>query len=219
MTVLRALDWEAVRRQYDLRVAAHQELVALFDGTNSERFAQFALGIVRKEANYSAAEHALGPKVRAENQNADARLKRLAEQFADLPNGRLVPLKVHDANLKYLKIAVGSELACMMNPTRCWVTNVRTVWTDLVIKHNDNVALANEQLQLYERSEATPGMDYEVWSDLNGELDVALTRISDDGAARAYEAGVEPGSIKYLWADSIANTLFDSLRPRRRSRR
>jgi len=37
-----------------------------------------------------------------------------------------------------------------------------------------------------------------------------MTRISDLGSALAARAGVEPGEIKYLWADATANVLYVS---------
>jgi len=35
----------------------------------------------------------------------------------------------------------------MLNPRRYWVTNVRTIWAHLLVKHNDDVCRANDELE------------------------------------------------------------------------
>ncbi len=34
-----------------------------------------------------------------------------------------------------------------MNPGVCWVANTRTIWANLVVKHADNIAETNEELE------------------------------------------------------------------------
>ena len=43
-------------------------------------------------------------------------------------------------------------------------------------------------------------------------LEVALRRIGEDGQMLATKAGVEPGTITYLWADAIAAYLYSAHR-------
>jgi hypothetical protein len=47
-----------------------------------------------------------------------------------------------------------------------------------------------------------------MWQALHAELAGTVTRISEQGAKLAKQAGVMPGPIRYLWADAIANQLY-----------
>jgi hypothetical protein len=96
----------------------------------------------------------------------------------------------------------------MLNPRVCWVANVRTIWTHLVIKHADNFQKAAEELQLYRDSDVTSEMAYEMWQAIHGELAGTITRVAEEGAQLAKRAAVSPGSVKYIWADAIANQLY-----------
>jgi len=79
----------------------------------------------------------------------------------------------------------------------------------LVIKHADNFAVANEALGLYRDAEATSEMPYQVWVAIHAELAASMTRIAEEGERLAIAAWVRPGGIKYLWADAIANALYE----------
>jgi uncharacterized protein (DUF924 family) len=98
----------------------------------------------------------------------------------------------------------------MVNPNVCWVANTRTIWTHLVIKHADNFATADEELNLYRSQDDTSEMAYRVWAEIHRELAASMTRIAEEGERLARAASVLPGSIKYLWADAIANALYAS---------
>jgi hypothetical protein len=174
------------------------------------QFANLALGISDADGNYSAAEHHLGPKILYPpyNLNAEQRVFELAGKFSTLKDARTVPDLIEQAQLSYLKIGVGSEISCMVNPQVCWVANTRTIWTHLVIKHNDNIQTADEHLQLYREADITSEMDYQMWSAIHAELRVALTRIAEDGQAKAQKKNVIPGSITYIWADAIASAFY-----------
>jgi len=100
-----------------------------------------------------------------------------------------------------------------MNPTICWVANTRSIWTHLVVKHADDYARANEELGLYRTADVSSEMAYAAWSAIHAELDVALTRLSDEGSLRARRAEVNSGEIKYLWADAIANAVYEAHSP------
>ena len=78
-----------------------------------------------------------------------------------------------------------------------------------MIKHADNFDLANEELTLYREGIADSQMAYRIWSEIHGRLDTALTRIAEEGARRATRSSVQPGTIPYLWADAIANGLYE----------
>lgn len=208
MSVFDEIHWEEVRQHYDERVETHERLLQLHDGNLRKEFFRLALGIERNAGNYSAAEHGIGPRIGAENSNYEERVFKLATELRGLSNGRSVPKAIRDAGLRYLAVGVGSELSCMVNPMVCWVANTRTIWTHLVVKHADNVAVADEALKLYRDGDASSEMAYKIWTAIHRELDTAMTRIADLGTARARNADVEPGDIKYLWADAIANYLY-----------
>src|SRR6266851_1076495 len=138
-SLLESLNWSDVRRHYDERVAVHEELLQLHTTSDVYKFSALMLGISKAAANYSADEHAIGPRVLAENINAEVRLFDLATCFIALRTARSVPDLIRGAKLARLGIGVGSEASCMLNPKICWVANTRTLWAHLVVKHNVNV--------------------------------------------------------------------------------
>lgn len=209
MSILSSVDWPSVRRHYDTRARVSDYLKALQQDNSTIKFADLALGISNPDANYSAAEHWLGPKILENNINAEKQVFDLAYKFAKLENARQVPELIKKAQIKYLQIGVGSEISCLINPEVCWVANKRTIWTHLIIKHADNVAKADEELKLYNEADATSEMAYRMWAAIHAELDVALTRIAEQGSVLAKAAKIEPGNIVYLWADAIASHLYD----------
>jgi hypothetical protein len=217
MSVLDELNWVEVKEQYDVRMGVRARLDRHFSATDYRNFFDLALGISDSAGNYSAVEHNLGPQVRAANPDSDQQVSRLAGSFRQLSSAREVPELIRNAQIRYLSIGVGSELSCLMNPTVCWVANTRTIWTDLVVKHADDFNRANEQLDLYRTADVDSEMDYAAWSGIHAELDVALTRISEEGSQLARTASVKPGSIKYLWADAIANAVYEAHSPRART--
>lgn len=209
MSALNSLDWAEVRSLYDERVTAHKTALKLHTKGRVADFCSLILGISDPTGNYSAAEHGLGPKILAMNLNAEHRVFQLAEQFIPLTHARSVPAIIRQANLQYLRIGVGSEISCLMNPKHCWVANVKTIWTHLVIKHADNFDKANEELQLYRDADVESEMDYQMWEAIHAELAASLTRIAEEGQRLATKAKVTPGKITYIWADAIAALLYD----------
>ena len=114
------------------------------------------------------------------------------------------------ARLAYLKIGVGSEISCMVNPKVCWVANTRTIWTHLVIKHADSIRKADEELKHYRQADVSSEMDYQMWTAIHAELRVALTRIAELGQENAKKSKITPGGITYIWADAIASALYEA---------
>ncbi len=171
------------------------------------------MGISNPSGNYSSVEHGLGPKILGTNARAEPRILALAKEFFSLKHARMVPEMIRKAQIKFLQIGVGSELSCMINPKVCWVANTRTIWTHLVIKHNDDIGKADQELALYREADVASEMAYQMWAAIHAELDVALTRIGEMGKQLASEAGIIPGDITYLWADAIASDLYDRHHP------
>jgi hypothetical protein len=213
MSVLDELNWQNVREQYDVRLEVHGRLNRLFAAVEPRPFFELAVGISDSAANYSASDHRLGPRIGSENVDPERRVRHLASEFRGLRSARDVPEIIRQASIKYLSIGVGSELSCLMNPTICWVANTRSIWTHLVVKHADDYARANEELGLYRTADVSSEMAYAAWSAIHAELDVALTRLSDEGSLRARRAEVNSGEIKYLWADAIANAVYEAHSP------
>jgi hypothetical protein len=210
MSVLDHLDWMQVRAHYDERVNVHQRLLKLLDSGLLDPFARLLLGIAETAGNYSAAEHGLGPKILTMNgPNAPKRIADLAKSFRALTKPRDVPPLIRAAGLSYLWIGVGSEASCMMNPEVCWVANTRSIWTHLVIKHEDNIATADEALDLYRSGDPSSEMAYKIWADIHRSLETAMTRVAEEGANLASKGGVKPGEIVFLWADAIASALYE----------
>lgn len=209
MSALDTIAWTKVRSHYDERVQIHGELLGLRGAGKTRQFASLLLGVSNSAGNYSAAEHGLGPKILADNINAEQRVAALGEKFIALRTAREVPRLIRGAQIRYLQIGVGSEASCMLNPEVCWVANTRTIWTHLVIKHADDFAKANEELKLYRNADVTSEMAYQMWAHIHQELATSMTRIAEEGEKLARRAEIRPGEIRYLWADAVANALYD----------
>jgi hypothetical protein len=200
MAILDSIDWAAARRHYDDRVRVSSALAQLYNQKSVDKFANLALGITDADGNYSAREHGLGPKILypGHNWNAERKVFEPAGEFISLTDARGVPELIARADLTYLKIGVGSEISCIVNPKVCWVANTRTIWTHLVIKHADSIRKADEEFKLYRETDASSEMDYQ---------NIALTRIAEIGQGNAKKSKITPGSITYIWADAIASAL------------
>jgi hypothetical protein len=96
-----------------------------------------------------------------------------------------------------------------MNPTACWVTNRRTIWCHLLVKHDGDISRANEELELYRDADADSEMNYSVWTVLHGELATSMPVLAEQGAIQARRVGVPVGTLTFLWADSIAGWLYE----------
>ena len=208
MSVLASLNWTAVRDQYDIRAQTHVELLDLFRTHRNAEFIELLLGISDPSGNYSASEHGIGPKIIAENTRIEQRLCSVVEEFLNVTNAHDVPPIIRGARLRYFQIGVGSEASCMVNPQYCWVANVRTIWTHLVYKHDDNFSKADQELELYREADVASEMAYQMWQALHADLAGTITRISEQGARLAKVAGIVPGPFRYIWADAIAGQLY-----------
>jgi hypothetical protein len=210
MAILKGFDWRAVKHHYDKRAGISNQLQHLHEQRNVSDFAQLAVGLSDFHANYSASEghRPLGPYILGSNTNAERRLFELAENFTVLADAHKIPEIIRAARIKYLFIGVGSEISCMMNPRICWVANRRTIWTHLVIKHADDIAKADAELELYKDSNETSEMAYNKWAAIHGELSVALTRIAEESRSLSKKSKIPAGEISFLWADAIASHLY-----------
>ncbi|MBS1002256.1 hypothetical protein JK169_14855 [Acetobacter persici] len=207
-SVLDVIIWNDALEHYKARMRVHRRLLALHESRKTSAFAKLLLGISDNQGNYSARDHGLGPRILSENLNAEMSLFRVSEKFLTLENAYNVPKIIREANLKYFRIGVGSETSCMINPQVCWISNTRSIWTHLVFKHGGNFSRANEELELYRNEDETSEMAYRKWAAIHRDMKDTLAEILNQGSLRAKSALIEPGKVKYLWADAIANALY-----------
>ena len=201
------ISMEDVRHHYDDRVEIHKTLIKLLKNGNVIEYVNLALGINDFRGNYSADEHKLGPKILSEN--TPSSVFRLAQKFYTCYSVTHIPKTIYESNLSYLKIGVGSEMATMLKPDMFWVGNIRTIWTHLLIKHGWDYDKADEELELYRDDDISSEMAYQVWRDIYLSMEPNLNTLIKIGNEYASRTGVKEGKLKYLWADAIANSLYE----------
>ena len=52
-------------------------------------------------------------------------------------------------------------------------------------------------------------MAYQIWRDIYLSMEPNLNKIIEIGKKYALQSGVKAGKLKYLWADAIANALYE----------
>lgn len=207
-SVLNALKWNDIASHFRTRVKASKELLLLHDEGEVRKFAQLAIGITSAIGNYSAGEHPiLKIGITTENVGWDERVFRLASEFRKLSDVSQVPGLIADARLKYLQISVGSEISCMVNPTVCWVCNLRTIWLHLA--WTDGPGKAGQLLQLYRTGASVSDMAYMRWAEVyHPILRETLIEVASEGRQLAEQENVPPGDEVFLWADAIASYAY-----------
>ncbi len=201
------IDYTAARSLYLKRFETHKQLRDFLDHGNVDSYIQLALAIKNPHGNFSAYEHGLGPRILASSKPDKVFL--LAGQFDACKSPKEVSGAIRKANLAYLKISVGSEMAAMLCPDRFWVANRRTIWAHLVLKHGGSVSLANEELHLYAQGDLDSEMAYKIWEEIYLELGGNLAKLASLGSKEALKQNIPPGDLQYLWADAVADTLFN----------
>ena len=214
MDVFNVINLVDVKSHYDLRVKTHYRLLQMHNDGLVDDFASLALGEGKGEddasGNYSAREHSLGSRILQSNRNAAQRVFDLASELLACKSPMEVTILIRRANLISLKVGVGSEISCMMQPSLCWVTNVRTVWAHLVVKYGGNRGKADEALLLYRQSDTESEMAYRMWEAIHDEMGQDMERIFVIGKQLSAAGGVESGDLRFLWADAVANGLYDA---------
>ena len=205
--LLAQIDFLEARDLYHRRELAHHDLRQLFAAEDFDGFAHLALGISNVAGNYSAAEHRLGPRILHEATAAD--VFDLATAIEECRDTHHLPKLIYDHDVPYLKISVGSEIAMMLKPEVHWVGNVRTIWSHLLLKHLGNRSRANQELALYRDGERDSEMDYAIWRDVYLAIEPSMLQLARLAAEAARDRGIEPGTLRYMWPDSVASTLFD----------
>jgi hypothetical protein len=129
------IDMHDVKEHYMHRKDVSKQLIKyLKEGTERE-YVELAVGITDHLANYSAHEHQLDPRIL--DNNSISSVFNLAQRMSS-KNLKVthLPKTIYQANLPYLKISVGSEMASLLQPKRFWVGNVSSemnyqIWRDI----------------------------------------------------------------------------------------
>lgn len=208
-SVLKGLDWNEGASHYRQRAKTGAQLRGFLESRQVRQFAELAIGLSDATGNYSAAEH---PKIRASipmNLNWQGRVFNLATQFVPLNDAGQVPALIEKANLDYLKISVGSEISCMVNPQVCWVCNRRTIWTHLAWTRG--FGEAEQLLEAFKQGDSDSEMAYSNWAAaFHPELGGSLREIAEEGGKLSLAASIPPGGLTFLWADAIASQAYDN---------
>ena len=202
------LEMPDVWQHYLGRRSSHRLLLKHLKNQDKKAYAKLALGITDASGNYSAAEHGLGPRIRSSV--SDGTVFNLAQQILVCPGPKQLPPIISGANIPYLKISVGSEMAAMLRPDLFWVGNVRTVWSHLLVKHQEDYDKANEELELYRDGDWDSEMAYHVWATIYVTMEKNLGIIEKDGSAEAKKQKVKIGKLRYLWIDAICDALYNA---------
>lgn len=200
------LDGSHIATHYDNRCRVSYELRELLRSGRRRDYLELALGVSDIAGNYSASDHHLGEPILA--YNSEEALFRLAQSLADesLTTQQMLRL-IYEANLSHLKIGVGSEMACMLQPHKFWVGNVRTIWCHLLVRHNCDQDSVNVELQAYRDHDNNSEMAYRLWREIyprmRNDLHTLASWVNEQSAVTPAE---QPD---YLWVDAICSELFE----------
>ena len=204
--ILNSLHMRQVRRNYFDRKKVGKELRRRLSKGSAIDFAELALGISNPTGNYSAAEHNLGPKILSKRNPTV--IRDLALDIARSTTAKAMLDLIYQANIPWLKVGVGSEMAMLLKPKEFWVANTRTVWAHLLLKHNFSLAKANEELKLYRSGDQDSEMAYRIWRAIYLEIGSSVVGLTARGDIAAISQNVTPGKRQNLWFDSIATALY-----------
>lgn len=205
---LEALDIREVRSHYFARKAVSKQLREIVDDEgHRDRFLDLALGISNFRGNYSASDHQLGDKILYFT-SADG-VYTLARRIGECATPGEMLDAIYKANVPFLKIGVGSEIAMMLRPKRFWVANTRSIWANLLIKHGFNYKDTNNELRLYRDQETTSKMDYQLWAQIYPEIKKNFAELGRLADLAAEKQGVKTGRLRYIWFDAIASALYE----------
>lgn len=202
------IDMHDVKAHYKRRKNISSDLIKLLNDGTKKEYVELAVGIIDPFANYSAYEHQLGPRI-LENNSISSVFKLALRMSSENLNVTNLPKTIYDANLPYLKISVGSEMASMLQPNKFWIGNVRTIWSHLVIKHEGDRERADEELELYRIGDVSSEMNYQIWRNIYLSMEHSLDVIQSISFAWAKREAIKPGKLKFLWIDAFCNALYE----------
>ena len=200
------LNFRDVLDQYNVRVAMSTRLISHLNSDRKQEYIGLALGMDDMHGNYSARDHDLGPKILA-GRSPDT-VFAFAKQLQSVKDSLDLQHLIYKANIPYLNISVGTEIALMLQPSVHWVANSRSIWSHLLVKHR-SISKAKEELKLYRDGFDNGEMAYRLWCAIHTDMHANVCLLSDLGTAAALDQGVEPGEDDYLWADAVSNALYE----------
>lgn len=191
--------WAHVCKLYKIRSNLHKKLLMLRSSGAVDEYLDLALGISDRLANYYSVE-VRKQALLVRHLNSPDLIMSMADKFLKLEDGRDVPTIVRDAGLLHVGLATGSEIACLLNPRTCWVTNRRTIWVHLFDSGGADAPKTDAKvsaLKLYER----PAFHIPVG--------ITLAKLGEIHAARAHSEGIQT-DLTFLWADAVADGIYAS---------
>ena len=191
--------YDHYRTRYDVAKRLHHLLVK----NDIQKYATLAVG----EGNYSASDHDLGPRILGSS--TPQSVFSLGSKLRTINSAQSMLTEVYKASIPYLKVSVGSEMAMMLRPKFHWVANTRSIWAHLLIKHNFDFITANEELKLYRENDVDSQMSYRVWREIHAEMKTNFRKLAILGAKEAKAQNCQHGGLVYLWADAVANELYE----------
>lgn len=200
------LDYSRVIKSYNQRIVISKRLQSLLNKNKVADYVNLALGINDPFGNFSAAEHSLGPRILSGRSISS--VFQLAIKLAEVQNESELRNLIYNENIPYLKISVGTEMAMLLQPAVHWVANTRSIWSHLLVKHG-SINTANEALYLYRQGSQESEMAYKIWCAVHAAMEPDLRKLAVAGTKAANDQGIEPGTIEYIWADAIANALYE----------
>lgn len=203
--VWNGIDYSIAKKLYESRCRIHQTLLKAFQGNDVHGYVQLALGIIERGGNYSAAEYGLGPKIL--NQSPPERVFQLAGKLFNCNDPKQILDIIYKESIPNLKVSVGSEMAALLKPDLFWVVNARTIWAHFVMEKK-KVESANLILSAY-HEDMPSDMEYNKWKQIYPFVGPSMTTLASIGADIAKLNGITPGTVRFLWADAIADTAYN----------
>lgn len=201
--MFRLLNMSNIYDHFETRLDVATRLRYLLDHNNIKEYATLAVG----DGNYSASDHNLGPQILGNSPPQS--IFNLGRRLITTNSAQDMLSAVYRANIPYLKVSVGSEMAMMLRPKLHWVANTRSIWAHLLIKYDFNFITANEALTLYRESDADSEMKYNVWRAIHAEMQENFKKVAILGVREAENQRCRSGGLIYLWADAVANELYE----------
>ena len=199
------LDNARLAEHYDNRCQTAHELQTLLRTGRRREYLELALGISDITGNFSASDHNLGDPILANN--SEEALFEFAQQLAneELTTAQMIRL-IYDSGLSHLKIGIGSEMACMLQPHKFWVGNVRTIWCYLFVRHGCDRDSVNIELQAYRDHDNTSQMAYQIWREIYPRMRGNLLQL--ESWVNEQSTVIPEQQPDYLWIDAICNELY-----------
>lgn len=199
MLALNEADWAWIGTHFARRLKTHHTLKQYHRDGDAARFAELALGVSDPEGNQSASDFGLGKAI-LENKNAVRRLFELGDKMLALSRPAELPPLLAQTGLEGLKIGVGSEIACMLRPSLCWVANTKSLWSYLVDDCQGNERQATQLMGSYnEVGVAT----------IYPHMEASMVRVSEWQPDRNVSSLAGVRGYRFLWADAICTRAFE----------